>query len=279
VPGMYSLKVEASCSSTTSAPELAISRAWPQVFPWPKWMFHVMTRSRPPVLLVAAALPLLAVVLLLALVLVLVAPDVDPDDEATRGMPPGGVMPGGYQPPPAQTQSGPGFTVVHPIDGTDGAEAARDAPPGRGMPGGYQPPPAQTQPGPGFTVGHPADGAGVADDSPPGRGMPGGYQPPPTQTQSGPGFTVVHSPDCAAASRVLCRCATRLTTAKALTTSVVPTRIFFNFKRISLMCVGCVLGEVRERTAGQGVSGRERPNASKPDAGRTNSRRQASAGA
>lgn len=59
-------------------------------------------------------------------------------------------MPGGYQPPFAQLQPGPGCTVLQAMDGAAGIWLA--APAGGVIPGGYQPPFAQVQSGAGCTV-------------------------------------------------------------------------------------------------------------------------------
>lgn len=166
----------------------------------------------------------------------------------------GGVVPGGYQPPPMQTQPAPGFTVVHPVGSGAGANVAGDCPTGGVMPGGYQPPAAQVHPGPGFTVVQPADeavgvGAEAAAGLASGSGMSGGYQPPLTQTHSGPGRTVVHWLDCAASGSP----ALPMPAALALARSVVATRIVFSLNSLLLAVVdecGNARGEGVPETVG-----------------------------
>src|SRR5215207_5281143 len=177
---MYSSNVEASCSNTTSAPDLAISCAWPQGFPLPKRIFQVITRSVPPPPLPAAGAA--------------VANEAEGTSAAV------GDITGGCQPPPWHVQSGPGRIVVQPAVVGAGAatSVAGTALAGTTIPGGYQPPPAHVHPGPGCTLVQMPDGtAGVelGAGSTPGIGIPGGSQPPPEQIQPGPGRTVVHSSD------------------------------------------------------------------------------------
>ena len=108
----------------------------------------------------------------------------------------GGSMPGGYHPPPEQTQSAPGRGVEQAVEGAGGGGGADGAAPGTGMPGGNHPPLAQVQPAPGGGVRHPDAGededAGATVGVRPGTGMPGGNQPPLAQVHPAPGGGVRH---------------------------------------------------------------------------------------
>ena len=140
-------------------------------------------------------------------------------DGAADGCGDGAIMPGGYQPPPEHTHSGPGCTVVHPVAGTKVAagEPVDCEAVGGTIPGGYQPPLAQTQSGPGRTVVHAIDDdGGGAAGVPAGGVIPGGSQPPFEHVQSGPGRTVVHSTDCAEAALLM---------ANTLNTNTIRTKI------------------------------------------------------